>query len=98
MAEGFDSPAAFGAWAETIRPLVEGREFLQRRIAEWTMYRAVMDGATPETEQIRNASDWLQRKLTEDVSSGPVLDVLAEVGRTKRVRNTARSKARTKKY
>lgn len=80
------------AWADVVRPILAGREFLERRLSEWLLYRDLVDAEVASQDQLHDASDWLQRRLVEGSVSRAVLEALAEVGRTKRVRNTAKSK------
>ena len=39
------------------------------------------------------SSNWLQRKVVEEADSATVLAVLGETGRTKRIRNLAKTRA-----
>lgn len=89
------SRQSFSAWAEQIADLVCQHSFLLRRIKEWVLFKAIQAGETDGIESLGDASDWLQRKLSEEATSRAVLEKLAKVGRTKRVRNVARSKARS---
>ncbi|MFI9811240.1 hypothetical protein [Saccharothrix variisporea] len=89
-----ESHPDFDTWADAVLPVLGGREFPTRRVAEWLLYRDLAAGGEPDQDRLREASDWLQRKIADNVTSPVVLEVLAEVGRTKRVRNTAKSKIR----
>ncbi|MBB5800257.1 hypothetical protein F4560_000025 [Saccharothrix ecbatanensis] len=89
-----ESHPDFDTWAEAVLPVLGGREFPTRRVAEWLLYRDLVAGGEPDRDRLREASDWLQRKVADNLTRPSVLEVLAEVGRTKRVRNTAKSKIR----
>lgn len=90
----FDSAASFTAWVTQILDRAAGFPFLERRVREWEIYRRLSDGDTVGVDVLRDSSDWLQRKLAVDATSNAVLRSLAEFGRTKRVRNVARSRVR----
>ncbi|WP_169317174.1 hypothetical protein [Actinacidiphila oryziradicis] len=40
---------------------------------------------------LTDSSNWLQRKIVDSLDSSAALSVLAETGRTRRVRNTAKT-------
>ncbi|MEV7548632.1 hypothetical protein AB0N89_03300 [Amycolatopsis sp. NPDC089917] len=80
---------SYPAWADRIAGLVEGRLFLRRRLGEWTLLRAIVLGTPWRAEDLLVATDWLQRKVSEQSTSPEALAVLAEGGRTKRVRAAA---------
>ncbi|MFJ8012873.1 hypothetical protein [Streptomyces sp. NPDC096339] len=86
----------FAAWAEAMAPLVAGRAFLVRRLHEWTLLRAVELGEPWAADALIGASDWFQRmaSTTELVTSPDALGLLAERGRTRRVRTAASSRLR----
>lgn len=83
--------AAFTAWARGLAPLVDGSPFLSGRLREWTLLRAVALDEPWTAEELIGASDWFQRtaSVAEVVTSPEALDLLAERGRTRRVRNAA---------
>jgi len=59
---------------------------------EWKLFKEIMEVGIGNVDALRNASDWLQRKVSQDAVSRAVLEKLAEIGRTKRVRNLASSR------
>jgi hypothetical protein len=87
---------SFSAWARRIADLIEEYDFLQRRLNEWQLFKRIIDGAE-EVNAVHDASDWLQRKLSEEAISRTVLTELAATGRTKRVRNVAQSRLKQTK-
>jgi hypothetical protein len=87
------SADSFGAWAAGIAGMVGEQSFLARRIREWHLFKALMDGANADPQTLAAASNWLQHKVVDEAQSAEVLTVMGEVGRTKRVRNLARTRA-----
>lgn len=81
--------SSYPDWAERMAGLVEGRAFLVRRLGEWALFRAIELNAPWAAEGLLAATDWLQRKVSECSTAPEALAVLAENGRTKRVRNAA---------
>ncbi|MFD8696404.1 hypothetical protein [Kitasatospora purpeofusca] len=81
----------FPAWAAMTATVVGDRAFLVRRLREWTLLRSLaLDGPWTE-EELLTASDWFQRTVTTSplVTSPAAFGLLAERGRTRRVRNAA---------
>ncbi|MEU1318492.1 hypothetical protein [Streptomyces tibetensis] len=77
-------------WAGAMARVVTGHPFLVRRLQEWSLFRAVALGLPWHRDDLLAASDWLQLKAA-DATNPEALQVLAGSGRTKRIRNTARS-------
>jgi hypothetical protein len=92
-AEVRGSAASFAAWVERVLDAVGGDGFIARRVQEWTLFKALQSGAPVDREALAAATNWLQRKVIEEADSAAVLTVLGEVGRTKRVRNLAKTRA-----
>ena len=92
-------PAEFQRWVAGLAPeigllTVEGhREFLHRRIRDWTLYLDIRSGHTPTSTELAEASNWMQRILAEESTSPSVLTLLAETGRTRKTRNIATNRA-----
>ncbi|MER5403107.1 hypothetical protein [Streptomyces sp. NPDC002599] len=82
---------AFTAWAHAFATVIGDRPFLARRLREWTLLRAVALDEPWTAEELTTASDWFQRTATVvlAVTSHEALSLLAERGRTRRVRNAA---------
>ena len=83
----------YTGWAESMAAATAGRTFLADRLREWTLLRAVHLNHPwdPET-LIRESSNWLQLKLAEaPATPAPALTLLADQGRTKRIRHLART-------
>jgi hypothetical protein len=92
-AEQAGSAASFAAWAEPVLDAVGADGFIARRVREWGLFKAVQSGASVDREALADATNWLQRKVLEEADSAAILGVLAEVGRTKRLRNLAKTRA-----
>ncbi|WP_329379997.1 hypothetical protein OG625_14050 [Streptomyces sp. NBC_01351] len=87
----------FAEWARTMEPLIADRGlFLTRRLHEWTLLRALALGEPWAPVAVLGASDWFQRmaSTTQIVTSSDALAMLAEFGRTRRVRNAASRRLR----
>ena len=91
-AEGLDS-AAFAAWAALVVDAAGAGGFIARRVQEWGLFKALQSGEPVDREALAAASNWLQRKVVEEADSSAVLAALGDVGRTKRVRNLAKTRA-----
>ncbi|MFD7412474.1 hypothetical protein ACFVZ3_40695 [Kitasatospora purpeofusca] len=81
----------FPAWAALTAEVVGERAFLVRRLREWTLLRSLALDEPWSEEELLTASDWFQRTVvtTRLVTSPAALGLLAERGRTRRVRNAA---------
>jgi hypothetical protein len=79
----------FEDWARAMATEISDRDFLTRRLHEWTLLRSITVGEPWTSEEVAAASDWFQRKATETVTSRAVLTLLAGAGRTRRVRAAA---------
>ncbi|MEU8794607.1 hypothetical protein [Streptomyces sp. NPDC048643] len=81
---------AYESWAEMVTRATTRHPLLAQRLREWSLFRAVALGQPWEPDALLGASNWLQLK-TAAASDAPALELLADGGRTKRVRNTART-------
>jgi hypothetical protein len=88
------SYAAFTSWAQTVSDITSDRDFLSRRIREWSEFKRIMEGGSIGDDFFDASSDWLQRKLSEELMAEEPLAKLAELGRTKRIRNTSQQRLR----
>ncbi|MET7368749.1 hypothetical protein ABZS61_23445 [Streptomyces sp. NPDC005566] len=82
---------AFIAWAQTLSLAIGDRPFLARRLREWTLLRTIALDEPWTAEELTTASDWFQRtaSVVRIITSPEALSLLAEQGRTRRVRNAA---------
>ncbi|WP_406360161.1 hypothetical protein OH782_28810 [Streptomyces sp. NBC_01544] len=83
--------AKFTAWAQTLTEVIADRDFLTLRLREWTLLRTIALGEPWTAEELTGATDWFQRMAaaTQIAPSPEALGLLAERGRTRRVRNAA---------
>lgn len=75
-----------------IAEAVAQHRFLLQRLNEYAMFREIALGRLWTPGALIAASDWLQRKIADSLETPEALTVLAELGRTRRVRNTAKTK------
>ncbi|MFD0152174.1 hypothetical protein ACWGQ4_32395 [Streptomyces sp. NPDC055721] len=78
------------AWVQALAPSV--RAFNERRAHELGTLEDLRSRSTvqaPAPELVDSWSDWLQLRIAAEVSDPSVLQVLAESGRTKRIRRAA---------
>ena len=82
---------AFTHWAHTMAEVIAERDFLTRRLHEWSLLRSIVLGEPWTVEKVTQASDWFQHTATttQTVSSPDALRLLADHGRTRRIRNAA---------
>jgi hypothetical protein len=83
-------------WAQKMTDALDGHPFAAQRLREWSLLRAITHDTPWNVDALTAASNWLQRKVVETAASPQALTVLAEAGRTRRVRNTAKSKINSK--
>ncbi|MBM9507585.1 hypothetical protein [Actinacidiphila acididurans] len=81
---------AWEPWAESMARATTGRPFLARRLREWALLRAIALRRPWCSDALLAASDWLQRKAAA-TPNATALEILAEHGRTRRIRNAART-------
>jgi hypothetical protein len=81
---------AFELWAETMTRATAGHPFLVRRLQEWSLFRAIMLGQPWDPAALLESSGWLQRKIAA-TPGHEALQLLADSGPSKRIRNTARA-------
>ncbi|GAA1030665.1 MULTISPECIES: hypothetical protein [Amycolatopsis] len=87
---------AAGIVAEADRLAPEkDREFVRQRVRDWELWLETENGRVPEAADLASASDWMQRRLADFSASRQVLGLLAEHGRTKKIRSTAANRAKS---
>ncbi|MFF3446668.1 hypothetical protein ACFYXJ_05935 [Streptomyces sp. NPDC002667] len=74
---------------------VASDDFSTRRLDEWTVLRAMTLNEPWEVANLLAASNWLQLRTAEKSSAMTALEVLAENGRTRRIRTIAKSRLST---
>jgi hypothetical protein len=89
-------PTDFQRWAAFLAPeldhLTHYREFLRRRIHDWTVYLTIASGHVPRTAELAGTTDWMQRTLATTSTSPAVLTILAGTANTRKTRNIARNR------
>lgn len=83
--------AEFTVWAHIMAAVIGDRDYLARRLREWTLLRTIALDEPWAAEALTAASDWFQRTAAtaQIITSSDALSLLAEQGRTRRVRNAA---------
>jgi hypothetical protein len=81
---------AFEPWAEAMARATAGHPLLTRRLQEWSPFRAIMLGQPWDPAALLESSGWLQRKVAA-TPGHEALQLLADSGPSKRIRNTARA-------
>jgi hypothetical protein len=76
-------------WAQAMASVVASRPFLLQRLQEWSLFRAVALGQPWSFDALTQASNWLQLKIAESPGTTEAAVILAQAGRTKRIRSTA---------
>ncbi|WP_369211708.1 hypothetical protein [Streptomyces flavofungini] len=92
-------PGEFRRWSAGLLPEIErlqaegNREFIRRRIHDWSFHLSIKDGHEPTSAELARVTDWMQRLLAETSTSSAVLALLAESGNRKKTRNVAKNRA-----
>lgn len=85
---------SFTDWSRQIAPILDGHDVPERRLREWSLLKEIDSGRPWKIADLIEASDWLQRRIADGSASQEALSVLADNGRTSRIRNSARSRIR----
>ncbi|MEU5088559.1 hypothetical protein [Streptomyces sp. NPDC021356] len=81
---------AYEEWAQAMTEATIDHPFLVRRLREWSLFRAVTLKPPWQPDDLLASSNWLQLKTAAGTNT-EAIEVLAEAGRTKRIRNAART-------
>jgi hypothetical protein len=84
---------AYERWAREMDLVVKGSPLLTQRLREWSLFRAIMLKLPWHREDLLASSNWLQLKTATEASARAI-EILAEIGRTKRIRHAARTSLR----
>lgn len=85
----------YSAWEQGLAHAVSGHPYLVKRLREESLFRAI-ELDLPWTEMaLKESTDWLQRLVSHVSTSPKALAILAESGRTRRVRNAAALKIKS---
>ncbi|MET9545421.1 hypothetical protein ABZY36_08935 [Streptomyces sp. NPDC006627] len=94
--------AEFRRWSDELLPEIARfkvaghRAFIRRRIHDWLFYLSVRDGHAPTSAELAEVTAWMQRFLAEASTSPAVLALLAESATTRKTRNIARNRSRSR--
>ncbi|MFI1533432.1 hypothetical protein [Streptomyces anandii] len=88
-AAGLYTGPAYEGWAQAMTQVTIDHPFLTQRLREWSLFRAITLKLPWQPEDLLASSNWLQLK-TAVGTNADAIEMLAEAGRTKRIRNTAR--------
>lgn len=83
-------------WAQLMTEATARHPFLAQRLREWSFFRAIKLAQPWDADTLTASSNWLQRKIAESPDAADALAVLAENGRTKRIRNAAEANLRSR--
>ncbi|MEU0951615.1 hypothetical protein ABZ353_04460 [Streptomyces niveus] len=89
-AAGLHPGPAYEEWAQTMTQATTDRPFLAQRLREWSLFRAVTLKLPWQPGDLLASSNWLQLRTATGTNTEAV-EILAEAGRTKRIRNAARA-------
>jgi hypothetical protein len=90
-------PAEFRRWTSGLAPELDRladahREFVWQRVRDWTLHLTIETGHAPTAEELNAATNFMQRFLADRSTSRATLDLLGEMGRTKKIRNIAKNR------
>ncbi|MFE5406646.1 hypothetical protein ACFQ9Z_36110 [Streptomyces sp. NPDC056580] len=89
-AAGLYPGPAYEGWAQAMTPATNARPFLAQRLREWSLFRAVTLKLPWQPDDLLASSNWLQLKTAAGTNT-EAIGILADAGRTKRIRNTAKA-------
>ncbi|MFJ6946903.1 hypothetical protein ACISU4_20000 [Streptomyces wuyuanensis] len=89
-AAGLYPGPAYEEWAQAMTQATIDHPFLAQRLREWSLFRAITLELPWQPEHLLASSNWLQLKTAAGTNT-EAIETLAEAGRTKRIRNTART-------
>ena len=81
---------AYEPWATSMAQATDPHPFLTQHLQEWSLFRAITLGQPWPPDALLDSSNWLQLKAAT-ASNTDAVRLLAERGRTKRIRNIART-------
>ncbi|MET9804244.1 hypothetical protein [Streptomyces sp. NPDC006368] len=89
-AAGLYPGPAYEEWAQTMTQVTIDYPFLAQRLREWSLFRAITLSLPWQADDLLASSNWLQLKTAAGTNT-EAIEILADAGRTKRIRNTART-------
>ncbi|MEU9298068.1 hypothetical protein [Streptomyces sp. NPDC048266] len=88
-AAGLYLGSAYEGWAQAMTHATIDHPFLAQRLREWSLFRTITLKLPWQPENLLASSNWLQLKTAAGTNT-EAIQILAEAGRTKRIRNAAR--------
>ncbi|GGV69920.1 hypothetical protein GCM10010277_80440 [Streptomyces longisporoflavus] len=88
-AAGLCPGPAYEGWVQAMTRATIAHPFLAQRLREWSLFRAITLKLPWQRENLLASSNWLQLKAAAGTTT-EAIEILAEAGRTRRIRNTAR--------
>ncbi|WP_432190429.1 hypothetical protein [Streptomyces sp. Tue6028] len=89
-AAGLHAGPAYEGWVQAMTQATINHPFLAQRLREWSLFRAITLKLPWQPEDLLASSNWLQLKAAAGTNT-EAIEILAEAGRTKQIRNTART-------
>ncbi|MFJ8010706.1 hypothetical protein [Streptomyces fagopyri] len=81
---------AYEGWVRAMTQATIDHPLLAQRLWEWSLFRAVTLRLPWQPDDLLASSNWLQLKTAAGTNT-EAIEILAEAGRTKRIRNAART-------
>lgn len=88
-AAGLYPHPAYEGWAQAMTQATIDHPFLAQRLREWSLFRAITLKVPWQADDLLASSNWLQLK-TAAATNTEAIEILADAGRTRRIRHTAR--------
>ncbi|OKI99175.1 hypothetical protein [Kitasatospora sp. CB01950] len=89
-AAGLYPGPVYQGWVQAMTQATLDHPFLAQRLREWSLFRAVTLKLPWQPDDLLASSNWLQLKTAAGTNT-KAIELLAEAGRTKRIRNTAKA-------
>ncbi|MFE1151024.1 hypothetical protein ACFW42_28515 [Streptomyces albidoflavus] len=89
-AAGLYPSPAYEEWVRAMNQVAIDRPLLVQRLREWSLFRAITLKLAWQPDDLLTSSNWLQL-MTAAGTTTEATEILAEAGRTKRIRNTAKA-------
>lgn len=89
-AAGLYPGPAYAGWVQAMTRATIDRPLLVQRLWEWSLFRAITLKLPWQPDDLLTSSNWLQL-MTAAGTNTEATEILAEAGRTKRIRNTAKA-------
>jgi hypothetical protein len=74
-AQGLATVSEYVDWLNRNRSSFEGMEFAERRADEWRLLKELEENRSIDLAELKEASDWLQRRAVEKANSAAALQL-----------------------